>query len=106
MESLDFYGTFMKLLWNFYETFFDVLSYSFSRETFTERKPKEPKEIRNLRAVIMASKWYTEHLKHSARSPTVLILTNTDKELPLIDVPAMTGALLNFIFSNKIIFFH
>ncbi|OQV16180.1 Exosome complex exonuclease RRP44 [Hypsibius exemplaris] len=62
----------------------------FHRDTFVERNPKESKESRNLRSLVVASKWYVEHLKHAQPSPAVLILTNTDKDLALIDAPAMT----------------
>lgn len=51
----------------------------FFRETFIEREPGESANDRNDRAIRMASKWYSQHLKTSetgADGLKVVLLTN------------------------------
>ena len=69
------------------------------RQTYVERKPKEPVETRNLRAVFTASAWYREHLRASKpdkNSVDVLILTNgpfaaRDEFLHSLELPVVSG---------------
>ena len=55
-----------------------ILSF-FSRETFIEREPGESANDRNDRAIRVAAKWYSQHLKtdeSSADGLKVVLLTN------------------------------
>lgn len=47
-----------------------------SRETFIEREPGESANDRNDRAIRMAAKWYSQHLKSDADGLKVVLLTN------------------------------
>lgn len=47
-----------------------------SRETFIEREPGESANDRNDRAIRVAAKWYSQHLKSNADGLKVVLLTN------------------------------
>lgn len=56
-----------------------LLKLSHSRETFIEREPGESSNDRNDRAIRVAAKWYSQHLKTSeagADGLRVVLITN------------------------------
>lgn len=56
-----------------------TLTFYLSRDTFIEREPGESANDRNDRAIRMAAKWYSQHLKTSESNPDglkVVLLTN------------------------------
>lgn len=67
------------------------------RDAFVDRRPKETKDERNSRAILVAAKWYNAHLKDQSEGrvvPTAVVLANSDKEASLAQsfgVPCFTG---------------
>lgn len=49
-----------------------------SRETFIEREPGESANDRNDRAIRVAAKWYTQHLKRAESDGLRLVLLTND----------------------------
>ncbi|XP_008319769.1 exosome complex exonuclease RRP44 [Cynoglossus semilaevis] len=58
------------------EKFFYTFTNEHHRETFIEREPGETANDRNDRAIRVAAKWYSQHLKSDKNGLQVVLLTN------------------------------